>query len=79
MTQQTQPPDIVKNVVGVLMLFPPIGIPVFLAGVGIKVAGFMFNAAGTVIGQAGNLIGQAVNVVTGILPLPFKPAAPTKA
>jgi hypothetical protein len=52
MTEQTQSPDIVKNVVGVLMFVPSIGIPVFFASVGIRIAGFLFNVAGSVLGQA---------------------------
>lgn len=58
MTEQTQSPDIVKNVVGILICFPPIGIPVFFAGVGVKIAGFIFNAAGSLLGQAGTVLGS---------------------
>ena len=63
MAEQTQSPDILKSVGGVLMFFPPIGIPVFFASIGFKIAGFLFNTAGSVVGA---VAGQASNIVSGI-------------
>ncbi|NTW69978.1 MAG: hypothetical protein HGB23_09065 [Chlorobiaceae bacterium] len=60
MEEQTQTPDIVKNIVGVLMFIPPIGIPVLIAGVGLKVAGFLFNTAGFVVGAAGSQVSKVL-------------------
>jgi hypothetical protein len=60
--QGQQQPDIVKNVTGVLMLIPSIGIPIFFASVGIRIAGFLFSVAGTVLGSAAQIVG---NIVSG--------------
>jgi hypothetical protein len=63
MAEQTQSPDILKNVAGVLMFFPPFGIPVFFASVGFKIAGILINTAGSVVGA---VTGQLSNIFSGI-------------
>ncbi|WP_166808686.1 hypothetical protein [Candidatus Chlorobium masyuteum] len=63
MAEQSQSPDIVKNVVGVLLFVPSIGIPVFFASVGIRIAGFLFNTAGSV---AGAVAGQVSTVLGSV-------------
>ncbi len=63
MAEETQSPGILKSVGGVLMFFPPIGIPVFFASIGFKIAGFLFNTAGSVVGA---IAAQASSIVGGI-------------
>ncbi len=63
MAEQSQSPDIVKNVVGVLLFVPSIGIPVFFASVGIRIAGFLINTVGSVAGSVASQVSNALGSV----------------
>jgi len=60
-TQQMQQPNVLKNVVGVLLFIPSIGIPVLFASVGIRIAGILLNVASSIVGTATSVISGVIS------------------
>jgi hypothetical protein len=58
---QIQQPNVLKNVVGVLLFIPSIGIPVLFASVGIRIAGILLNVAGSIVGTATSVISGVIS------------------